>query len=354
MLRLIASPFVSSDAFREHFSSGLGRLLDAYDELGIYILVLANAHFDAELWSGLRPAIEAKFNQLAADLRYRNALGLVLDDAEDDLLVFRRLVDMGLDGLADNQQRNVGPWELQFNPLRALRPSRMANQVTHGISVPFDPESFNFNKPFLRKEILWEGWLCGRSSTLFYNKFPFVELHGLMVPGRRNGLPQLLRREDNDYLWRLTELLSRTMSGVGFGYNSYGASASVNHLHFQMFQRRDPLPLESSEWRHNGGQRSYPLHCHVFCDAARSWRFISELHRKQISYNLIYLPGRLYCLPRQKQGAVAHASWSSGPAWYDLAGGFTTFGRHDFQRLQQQDLEQELARLAIAIEPQDC
>ena len=348
MLRLIPAPFASHEAFRQSFSNGLSQLLADYDELGTYILVLANAHFDPQLWRQLEPALQAKFKQLAGDLRRRSHLGLVLDDAKDDLQVFRRLLDMGLEGLDDNEQRRLGPWELQFNPLRALRPPRMAEAVIRGISAPFNPERFNFNKPFLRKEILWEGRICGRHSALFYNKFPFVELHGLLVPERRHGLPQLLRREDNDYLWRLTESLSRTLPGIGFGYNSYGACASVNHLHFQMFQRSHPLPLTAAQWRHNGGQQDYPLDCKVFNNAGASWLCISELQRIRTSYNLVYLPGRLYCLPRRRQDECGHADWSSCLAWYDLAGGFTTFNRQDYRRIEQRDLESELSRLAIA------
>ena len=70
------------------------------------------------------------------------------------------------------------------------------------------------------------------------------------------------------------------------------------------------------------------------------------LHGSDISYNLIYLPGRLYCLPRRRQGTYHHSSWASGFAWYETAGGFTTFDRHQFGIIGQQELEAELALLA--------
>lgn len=346
---LTSSPFSSTEAFRQHFGDGLDRLLREYDELGTFVLVLANAHFDVDLWRRLRTPLTAKFNQLSAELNRSSPIGLMLDDAGDDLRVFRQLMSMGLARLSDHEQRREGPWELQFNPLRALRPPRMAEAVIGDISAPFDVAGFNFNKPFLRKEILWEGWLCGRNSTLFFNKFPFVELHGLLVPERRRGWPQLLQRGDNDYLWRLTEVLAETLQGVGFGYNSYGACASVNHLHFQMFQRKEHLPVADPDWQHNGGSREYPLPCHVFDDAGRAWRFVCKLHATETSYNLVYLPGRLYCLPRRRQGEDLHAPWSSGFAWYDLAGGFTLFDQAHYQRLQQHDLAAALAQLEMAL-----
>ena len=189
---------------------------------------------------------------------------LILDDAEDDLQVFRRLLAVGFGESLVKVCRRAGPWELQFNPLRSFRPPRMTQKVIPHISAPYDAVGFNFNKPFLRKEILWQGWLCGRDAALFYNKFPFVDLHGLLVPEPRAGLSQLLRQQDNEYLWQLTETLARTLPGVGFGYNSLGACASVNHLHFQMFQRARALPVASPDWRHNGGDREYPLSCWSF------------------------------------------------------------------------------------------
>jgi len=340
------SPFSSPENFRHNFETGLQELLSGYDELGVYILVLANAGFDPVLWQVLGDKLRRRFLRLAANMRETDRQGLILDDAEDDLSVFRRLLAVGFDGLSATEFRQVGPWELQFNPLRAFRPARMTGKAVTRITAPYDPAGFNFNKPFLRKEILWQGWLCGRNAAVFYNKFPFVEMHGLLVPEPRAGLSQFLRERDNDYLWQLTETLARTLPGVGFGYNSLGAYASVNHLHFQMFQRRRMLPVADPLWQHNGGSLAYPLRCQCFFSSAEAWRLVSELHRRNISYNLIYLPGRIYCLRRLRQGEYSHSPWARGFAWYETAGGFTIFERENFNSIGQQELASELALLA--------
>jgi hypothetical protein len=145
----------------------------------------------------------------------------------------------------------------------------------------------------------------------------------------------------------LTQAMAEHLSGVGFAYNSYGAYASVNHLHFQMFVRETPLPLSHAQWRHNGGAEDYPTDCEVYGTAAEAWERLEALHRDEISYNLIYLPGRLYCLPRKTQGSYAHSPWTSGFAWYEAAGGITTFNRTDYDSLDGSRIRQELRKLKI-------
>ena len=339
--------FSSPEALRHAFETGLSNLLTQYDELGTFILVLANAASEQHLWGALREPLRTRFSRFAYSMDAGAPAGLVLDDAQDDLQVFRKLLALGFEKLSATEYRQAGCWELQYNPMRSLRPARLTDLPAPGISIPFNGDDFNFNKPFLRKEILWQGSLAGRHVALFYNKYPFIELHGLLVPQPRRELPQLLAQQDNEYLWRLTGELSGGVPGIGFGYNSYGACASINHLHFQMFHRERPLPVADSRWRHNGGAEEYPVSCHGFHSAAEAWDCISGLHDSGTSYNLIYLPDRVYCLPRKKQGSYDHAKWAIGFAWYELAGGFSLFSREDFERLDQGDLESELSRLSL-------
>ena len=342
-------PFSSTENFRNAFESGLKSLLHEYDELGVYILVLANATFDRLIWDQLAMPLERKFAQLVVDYKKRNLSPLMLDpdDSKDDLEVFRQLLAIRFDQLSTTELRHCGHWELQFNQLRSFRPPRMSGKKIEGISAPFDQDGFHFNKPFLRKEIFWRGWLSGRNSVLLYNKFPFVELHGILVPEPKERRSQLLQRDDNEYLWRVTETLAKTLPGMGFGYNSYGAFASVNHLHFQMFIRENPLPISRQEWKHNGGVEPYPAACHCFDNADSTWRYISKLHESQIPYNLIYLPGKVYCLPRLSQGEYPNPDWTRGFAWYEMAGGFTTFSRDNYRNLNGGTLQQELAAVSV-------
>jgi hypothetical protein len=322
----------------------LRRLL-ADEGLGAFILVLANASFEAGLWRDLQPRLALRFAAHAQACRAALAAGRALPDAADDLLVFLKLMALGLERLEVTQTRAAGWCEVQFNLLRAFRPQRMSGVRTVGARADFDSAAFHFNKPFLRKESIWSGELGGRTVDLLYNKFPFVELHGLLVPERERQLPQFLLADMHDDIWHLCAELAPALPGVGFAYNSYGAFASVNHLHFQMFVRAQPLPVCDPRWRHNGGALAYPAPCQVFDDMARGWRYLESLHAQQQPFNLLYLPGLMYCLPRQRQGDYQPAPWNAGYAWYEMAGGVVAFNRADYASLQASQIAAELARV---------
>jgi hypothetical protein len=178
---------------------------------------------------------------------------------------------------------------------------------------------------------------------LLFNKFPFVDLHALLVPARHDNQPQFLTEEWHHRVWDLCARLGARLPGVGFGFNSYGAFASVNHLHFQMFVRGDPLPVADSRWSHNGGSEPYPALCVRVDDARAAWERISRLHALEVSYNLVYLPGALYCLPRLRQGAYGLPEWCGGQAWYEMAGGVVAFNADDFAALDPAAVSNALA-----------
>jgi hypothetical protein len=137
------------------------------------------------------------------------------------------------------------------------------------------------------------------------------------------------------------------MPGFGLGYNSYGAHASVNHLHFQTFLREEPLPIEDPHWSHNGGPDPYPCRCLRFDNSQEAGGFIDGLHRQEISYNLIAGSGHLYCLPRRKQGEVGYAPWLNALAWYEMAGGFPLASEADFRCLGAADPAAQLAAVDL-------
>lgn len=332
--------FTSTDAFRAAFVAGLERQL-AEPGLGTFILVLANASFDADIWPHLRDRLEQRFDALSAEVAQALRSGRKLSYPDDDLMVFLKLMAMGFGAITPTEFRRAGPWELQYNPLRALRPARASGQKVETVTPPaFNPAGFQFNKPFLRPEILWEGTLRSHPVRLLYNKFPFARLHGLLAPAPEAGQPQRLTQEWHHAVWHLTHDLAANLTGLGIAYNSYGAQASVNHLHFQTFLRDVPLPVLDPQWRHNGGDMSYPTECRVFDSALDAWFFLDMLLETNIAYNLVYLPGRLYCLPRRFLGSQA---------WYEMAGGVTAFNRDDFATLEAAAIGGELSQLAPVI-----
>lgn len=342
----LPAPLRSPAALADAFEAGLLALLEE-EGLGALILVCANATFEPQLWRRFEGRLRGRFEEAAARHRATLAAGRPPAVPEEDLLVFLKLALIGFDGFRLTETRRAGPWRVQFNQLRSLRPARVGGRAVTATRAPFDPAGFHFDRPFLKKETFWAGELEGRPVALLYNKYPFARFHGLLVPEQASGLPQYLTADHHHWLWRAVAALGAALPGIGVGYNGYGAYASVNHLHFHLFVEPDGLPVEEGQWRHNGGDRPYPLACRRCDDAAAAWAEIDALQRREIACNLIYLPGRLLLLPRRRQGEAALPAWSAGFAWSELAGSVVTFNRDDYLALDEAAITAELARLAV-------
>jgi len=320
-------------------------MLAEHRRLGVYILVLANAAYDARLWTQLAPALSARHAELAATVTDALRSGRQLTEPDDDVLVFLKLHAIGFARLHTLQSRRVGDWEVLFNPIRALRPPRMSGLTFDSLLRPFDPADFHFNKAFLAKEILWQGELAGKPARLLYNKFPFARLHGLLVPEPARELPQYLSPELHDWAWTLCS--QTDVPGFCLGYNSQGAGASVNHLHFQSFVQTQPLPVQAAHFVHNGGARPYPLACQRYTDATAAWFQLDQLHQHNTPYNLIYSRGCLHLVPRVPQDSSKLKAPSRGYGWSEMAGVVTLFSREAFDGQTAEAFEAELAGFAL-------
>lgn len=338
--------FAGPAALERGFAEGLAALLERHAGLGVYILVLANAAYEPALWRHLKAPLAARHERHAREVTAALRQGRRLEEPEDDLLVFLKLLAMGFDHVSPPEQRDAGPWRIQYNPIRALRPPRASSERVEGLMRPFNPAGFHFNKPFLAKEVLWEGTLADKPARLLYNKFPFAPLHGLLVPEPQRQLPQWLTPELHSWAWDVTAALGRNLPGFGLAYNSLGAQASVNHLHFQGFMAAPALPLMSTDFAHNGGPLPYPLTCRVASSPKESWLLLDELHQQARPYNLVYTPGRVHVLPRRPQGSSPLPAWSAGLAWSELAGVMTVFSREDFEALAEPEVTAALSALS--------
>lgn len=345
----LPAEFASPAAFHQAYTDGLVRMLAGDSGLGSYILVLANAANDANLWQLLEHRLEERFYHLCALVVTALRQGRTLTQPEDDLMVLLKLMAMGFNAVTTADARTAGPWEVLFNPLRALRPTRGGGGKLAGATpAAFNPKGFHFDQPFLRPEVFWEGTLLEHPARLLYNKFPFAPLHGLLVPEPARHLPQLLSPALHGWAWELAARAGETLPGFGLGYNSHGAYSSVNHLHFQSYLRDLPLPVASPRWRHNGGAQAYPARCQTYTDPLESWDALDALHCQDRPYNLVYTPGKLYLLPRRPQGSYRHSPWSNGHAWYEMAGGVTALSQEDYNQMEAPAIEAEL-RVATAV-----
>ena len=326
--------FIAEDLnqFKNLFVSKLKGMLSD-DELGAFILVLANSHQDMYLQGELEDALTRTFVALKD-----NFIAGKLDATQDDIDVFEQLLELELDEIPVWQNRAIGDWEVTYNAMRRLRPARTSSQVLNSIIQPYDGSKFHFNKPFLKPEILWEGEYKGVNSRVLYNKFPFSEYHLLIVLSPEENRSQLLTWTDHQYVCSLAEELAEVFPGFGVGFNSLAAGASVNHLHFQGFVREREFAIETGHWSHNDGETEYPLTVKLFSDAGSSWDYLQQLISRDEAFNCLYRDGNCYVVPRRFQGTVVLPEWLAGAGWIDVAGAVTVSESEIFAQITKEQI----------------
>lgn len=323
--------FASEQAFSQHFDQQLLELVDS-DLLGVFILVLGNLGFSAESFARHRQRLQQRFEQLRA--HYADP---TVEAAPDDLSVFRQLEQHGFDWMQACQFRQCDDWLLQFNRLRSLRPTRNSQANISSLYQAFDADKFQFNKPFLRKEDLWDGELQGVPIRLMYNKFPFAAQHLILLIEPLAQKPQYLGEADLLKLHLLAESLQLTLPKLAFCYNSLGAFASVNHQHFQLMQD-EAMPIEQTHWQHNGGDQPYPLEVFTTDDPHAAWQWIAARHEQNQAYHLLFRQSRFYLIARTMQGSISKPDWSEGLGWSEIAGCWSVNQRQTFEQLDSNDL----------------
>lgn len=330
-------PISSTQHFEQHFIQQLTQLLD-YDELGVFILVLANATMDGEIFSNLKSLLEKRFASFVQQVDQSGHFPV------DDLSVFRQLQMLDIHNIELSQQCSRGPWTLQYNQLRSFRPARNSQRIIDHLYQPFDASAFHFNKPFLAREILYQGDIQSLPVTLFYNKYPFADYHVLLLIDAAKEKPQYLTAQDCHEIEVVIKALSH-LQGLAIAYNSLGALASVNHQHWQMMLTQQPYPIEHARWNHNGGDADYPLTVDCFDSLQQAWQEIDHLQNSNQAFNLFMRPHKVYLIKRKTQGKYPHASWSTGFAWCEISGHFTLTRLSDYETLQSEQIELQLSQL---------
>ena len=314
----------------------------SHDELGAFILVLANSMQDKQSQIDLKNDLMSMF----VELNNKHKVG-ALKATDDDMGVFEKIKAKGVGSLSAWQGIPQGEWELLYNPMRSLRPERASSEKFENIIREFDRAKFHFNKPFLRPEILWEGEWGNVPLRVLYNKFPFAPYHLIIVPEPERELPQVLIKEHHELIWKLVEEQSGVFTGFGVGYNSLGACASVNQLHFQSFIQEEVLPIEKTLWQHNGGRHGYPMSCIKTTSVGECWAVIERFHENNQPYNLLYRKRCCYVLPRQMQGSELVAERAQGAGWIEECGVFNVASVKYGKGLTAEFLYSDLKSLSV-------
>ena len=332
----IAEDFIQ---FKNLFVTQLKKMLSD-DELGAFILVLANSQQDEFLKDELQYELKETF----AALKNNFSTGS-LKTTQDDSDVFKQLLDIDLEDIPVWKYRAAGDWEVSCNIMRQLRPMRVSAQKFASIKQGFDESKFHFNQAFLKPEILWEGLFDDIKLRVLYNKFPFSDYHLLITVSPEKNSSQLLTLDAHITICSLVKNVEKIFPGFGIGFNSLAAGASVNHFHFQGFVRERNFPIENNHWRHNGGEVDYPLTVKCFTDAETSWPYVEQLIDQDIAFNYLYRKSICYIVPRKYQCSVELPTWLSGAGWLDVAGVMTVSDEEVFNAIDGRSITNALALL---------
>ena len=323
--------------FKKLFVSKLKAMLTD-DELGAFILVLANSRQDEFLKNALAGDLTSAFEKLKESF-----LAGSLQATQDDSNVFEQLLKLEAEGIPPWKKKSIGEWDVSYNAMRQLRPARASSQKLSTIKQDFDEDKFHFNKSFLKPEILWEGIHKNLKLRVLYNKFPFSDYHLLIVVSPERKYSQLLTQDVHKYVFSLAKEIAKIFPGFGIGFNSLAAGASVNHLHFQGFLRKQNFAIEKSHWKHNGGDTVYPLEVKRFDDADSSWEYMNKLIENDAAFNSVYRSDTCYVVPRKYQGAVELPGWLEGAGWLDVAGVMTVSDEETFDTLDERTVTHALS-----------
>ena len=292
----------SSGHYKQAFEEGLSRILK-HKTAGTFILACANLFQHPDFLNNNKALLYEVYDYIKEYYRACHHDGIQPDDTPDDVAVMRSLIEIGLDNLESVEYLKVNSgsvdYLLNYNQLRSFRPARMSKTDNIQLDSPFNPEGFHFDKSFLEKEIFAEGEVDGKQLSMLYNKFPFIHYHALLVVDKAMHNNQYLTQDHLNYIVNLQNRTQQYCPELIITYNSLGAGASVNHLHFHTYLETAPLAIFSPTFAHNGGDQLYPATCRVFTNSVEAWQRIEILHNKNTPYNLIIRNNRIYCLPRR-------------------------------------------------------
>lgn len=328
--------FKSKNKFTDAYEGYLLNLLKkkiTINDLGILILLSAHASFNQYLNKKASVKLNSIYKNLSSELRK------IPDSLKnDDYILAKKITEIGWKNIEEVSFKKINElWQTQYNQLRTFKPRRNATQKIKSVYKKFDEKGFNFNKPFLKTERFKKCKCVGIEVSLFYNKFPFVPCHTLLVPEQEKNHPQFLRKKFHYY----ASDLIKSIDGFAIGYNSIGAFASVNHLHFQLFVENEQMPVCSNIWKHNGGKKEYPAKCFLFTSKAKSWQLISYLHKKNIPYNILYTKEKTYIFPVNFQKNHRKTIFPLGFAWIELSGSFINVTKKDFSCMSETKILRE-------------
>ncbi|KAL8469894.1 hypothetical protein ACS0TY_032673 [Phlomoides rotata] len=253
---------------------------------------------------------------------------------------------------------------------------------------PFDESKFNFTKVG-QEEVLFQFEASEDNDAHFFPKAPIdvenspslvainvspIEYgHVLLIPRIFECLPQRIDRES--FLLALYMAVEAENPYFRLGYNSLGAFATINHLHFQAYYLATPFPIEKAPSKKitttSGGVKisyilNYPVRGLVF-EGGNSLEDLSNvaadacicLQENNIPYNVLIADSgkRVFLFPqcyaeKQALGEVSSELLDTqvNPAVWEISGHMVLKRKEDYEGASEDKAWRLLAEVSLSEE----
>jgi len=257
----------------------------------------------------------------------------------------------------------AGPFKCRLDARRNKKPNPQAAALAADptvdpnahvdVTAPVDAAKFNFTKvnPL---EVLASVHLAGERYSLLPNKFPVADTHMLLVAGTLEA-----QRLSAPSIEAIAELLARC-DGFAASFNSWGAAASINHLHIHLTD--ESLPLERFEVVHSDADDTtaavhllgYPAAHAGFCYRTAAGRrallgAIDECHEARTPYNVTFTTkGYAFVFARTRtQAEHSWRTYGERLGGFEMAGIFTAYQQETYCALDEASIKTMLGAAVV-------
>mmetsp|Transcript_67385 Transcript_67385/g.133539 ORF Transcript_67385/g.133539 Transcript_67385/m.133539 type:complete len:407 (-) Transcript_67385:436-1656(-) len=252
------------------------------------------------------------------------------------------------DACDDGEVRTqMGMFRKRIDARRNTKPKKPNTQFE--VCTPFDPAAFNFGKISNERERVLKLLLDGGRYDILSNKFPLFPKHMLLVAVSLE--PQQMT---GPHLNSVCQLLQASSFCAYF--NSWCASASVNHFHCHLIDEFPPVtafPLVSGPLV--GGVRSlqpkgFPGFCYAFPISSLGLveTAVRAMQEDNQPHNMLFTPRFVYIFPkpleRPARSFELYPETVGGP---ELIGSFTVYTQEDYDAISNESID-ELVRINTA------
>jgi hypothetical protein len=265
------------------------------------------------------------------------------------------VIEYGIEGL---ERKRLGALGLQLNRGRQRKEEHLERQRRddNPVVAPFGAlPGTDFHRIHERhpRQRLMDIDVDGRHLAINVNYAPILPHHFLLVPEPDANAPQVLTEQalrDADVLLNLS-----TDPTLVLGYNSLGAWASINHLHFQgvyyptgrMNIMRAPRELVT-ECPRIERIRAFPFPALVTSGSADlavvTARLAHFLHAQNVPYTLLLTRTEHYLIPKARgRGDLV----PTGAGFFETGGEIFVGTRALYDTLTESDIHAELAAGAV-------